>query len=75
MLSRAVRQTGLGSFLAEAAMTPVLLLTNGTSGAVAGGAVAAPMLVKRMVGNALPADRRVGVFVHRLLFDRDPSLA
>jgi glycerol-3-phosphate acyltransferase PlsY len=75
VLSRTVRQTGLGSFVAEAAMTPVLLVTNGTSGAVAGGAIAAPMLVKRVVGNAPPAERRVGVYVHRLLFDRDPEVA
>ena len=71
VLSRAVRQTGLGSFIAEAAMTPVLLVTNGTSGAVAGGAIAAPMLVKRVVGNARPTERRPGVYLHRLLFDRD----
>src|SRR5271169_1803904 len=38
VVSRAVHQTGLGAFLAEAVMTPVLFLTNGTSGAVAGGA-------------------------------------
>jgi glycerol-3-phosphate acyltransferase PlsY len=75
VLSRAVHQTGLGSFIAEAAMTPVLLVTNGTSGAVAGGAIAAPMLVKRVVGNAPPSERRVGVYVHRLLFDRDPEVA
>lgn len=75
VLSRTVRQTGLGSFVAEAAMTPVLLVTNGTSGAVAGGAIAAPMLVKRVIGNAPPAQRRVGVYVHRLLFDRDPEVA
>ena len=75
VVSRAVRQTGLGAFLAEALMTPVLFLTNGTSGAVAGGAIAAPMLVKRALGNGLPADRRPRVFVYRLLFDRDPSLA
>jgi len=75
VLSRAVRQTGLGSFVAEAAMTPVLLVTNGTSGAVAGGAIAAPMLVKRVVGNARPAERRPGVYLHRLLFDRDQDVA
>ena len=75
VLSRVFRQTGLGSFVAEAVMTPVLLVTNGTSGAVAGGAIAAPMLVKRVVGNARPAERGVGVYVHRLLFDRDPDLA
>ncbi len=73
VVSRFARQTGLGSFVAEAALTPVLAVTNGTSGAVAGGAIAAPMLVKRVVGNARPTTPGLGVYAHRLLFDRDTS--
>ena len=71
VLSRFARQTGVGAFAAEVALTPVLAVTNGTSGAVAGGAVAAPMLVKRVVGNGRPATPGVAVYVQRLLFDRD----
>jgi len=71
VLSRFARQTGLGSFVAEVALTPLLAVTNGTSGAVAGGAIAAPMLVKRVVGNRRPATPGLGVYTQRLLFDRD----
>src|ERR1039457_703345 len=71
VIGRAGHQTGLASFVAEALLAPVLAFTNGTGGAVAGGAVAAPMLVKRVIGNARPADPGVGVYVRRLLFDHD----
>jgi glycerol-3-phosphate acyltransferase PlsY len=69
--TRAFRQTGLGGFLGEVALTPVLVVTNGTSGAVAGGAIAAPMLVKRVVGNARPRDPSARTYLWRLLFDHD----
>jgi acyl phosphate:glycerol-3-phosphate acyltransferase len=69
--SRAFRQTGLGGFLGEVALTPVLVVTNGTSGAVAGGAIAAPMLVKRVIGNSRPRQPRGRAYVRRLLFDHD----
>ena len=68
---RAFRQTGLGGFLGEVALTPVLVITNGTTGAVAGGAIAAPMLVKRVVGNSRPRDRDARTYLRRLLFDHD----
>jgi glycerol-3-phosphate acyltransferase PlsY len=71
VVSRAFRQTGLGGFVGEVALAPVLAVTNGTTGAVAGGAVAAPMLVKRVIGNARPDEPGVGLYVRRLLFDRD----
>jgi acyl phosphate:glycerol-3-phosphate acyltransferase len=69
--TRAFRQTGLGGFLGEVALTPMLVITNGTSGAVAGGAIAAPMLVKRVVGNSRPNNPRVRSYLRRLLFDHD----
>jgi glycerol-3-phosphate acyltransferase PlsY len=71
VVTRTFRQTGLGGFLGEVALTPVLVVTNGTSGALAGGAIAAPMLVKRVVGNSRPRDPSVGAYVRRLLFDHD----
>ncbi len=69
--ARAFRQTGLGGFLGEVALTPMLVVTNGTSGAVAGGAIAAPMLVKRVVGNGRPRDPSARTYLRRLLFDHD----
>jgi glycerol-3-phosphate acyltransferase PlsY len=70
---RACRQTGLGGFAAEIALAPVLAITHGAAGAVAGGAVAAPMLVKRVVGNSRPPELGWRPYARRLLFDRDPG--
>ena len=72
-LSRFVRQTGLGSFIGEVLLAPVLAITNGASGAIAGGAVAAPMLLKRLMGNARPTEPGVRPYVQRLFFDRDSA--
>jgi len=70
------RQTGLGSFVALAALAPVLARTNGRRGAVAGACIAAPMVAKRLAGNrrAEGADRGA-VYVSRLLFDNDGESA
>ncbi len=73
VLGKAVRQTGLGGFFGEVALVPVLAITNGGHGAVAGAAVALPMLVKRMFANSRPTERGTGPYVRRLLFDRDPN--
>lgn len=72
-LSRFVRQTGLGSFIGEVLLAPVLAVANGASGAIAGGAVAAPMLLKRLVGNARPTESGLRPYVQRLFFDRDSA--
>jgi acyl phosphate:glycerol-3-phosphate acyltransferase len=71
VVGRAFRQTAFGGFVAELALAPALALTNGATGALAGGAVAVPMLAKRLVGNAAPANAGVRTYVQRLLFDRD----
>ena len=70
------RQTGLGSFVALAALAPVLARTNGRRGAIAGTCIAMPMVAKRLAGNR-PAqgDDRRGVYVNRLLFDNDGEAA
>jgi hypothetical protein len=73
-----IRHTGLVAFAAEVALVPVLALTNGSDGALAGAAVALPMLLKRMLGNTRPKELstrrdRSRVYLHRLLFDRDPA--
>ncbi|MFI5053194.1 MAG: glycerol-3-phosphate acyltransferase [Acidimicrobiia bacterium] len=76
-VGRLARQTALVAFVAEIALVPVLALTNGSDGALAGAAVALPMLLKRLLGNTPPTGPsarrdRSRVYLHRLLFDRDP---
>ena len=62
-----------GGLVGEVLLAPVLALTNGTRGAVAGGAIALPMLAKRVMGNARPAEPGLPAYWHRLLYDRDPE--
>jgi glycerol-3-phosphate acyltransferase PlsY len=70
---RLARQTGLGGFVADVALVPVLAATQGRRGALAGAAVAVPLLAKRIVGNRPPAERTASVYLHRLLYDCDPG--
>jgi glycerol-3-phosphate acyltransferase PlsY len=72
MVGRWFGQTGLGGFVGELSLTPVLAITNGRDGALAGACIAVPMLMKRLIGNTRPRDDRRRVYVHRLLFDSDP---
>jgi glycerol-3-phosphate acyltransferase PlsY len=69
---RLARRTGLGSFLADLALVPVLARTRGRAGVLAGAAVAAPLLAKRLAGNRPPARPSLWAYAHRLLFDADP---
>jgi glycerol-3-phosphate acyltransferase PlsY len=71
VLGRFVRQTGLGSFVAQIALTPVTALTHGSVGALSGVCVATPMLLKRLLGNRPPARRDARTYLRRLVFDRD----
>lgn len=73
VVARAFRQTGVGGFVGEVLLAPVLAVTNGPVGALAGGAVGVPMLVKRIVGNVRPTEPGWRVYMHRLLFDHDPG--
>lgn len=66
---RLLRQTALGSLAAQLAIMPALAALEGPQGALAGAAVVAPMLAKRVAGNAPAARPRV--WVTRLLVDRD----
>ncbi len=52
---RLCRQTGLGSFVADVALVPVLARTRGRAGLLAGAGVAGVMLAKRCGGQS-PAD-------------------
>ncbi len=67
-----VRHAAPGTLLAQAALVPVLAMTRGRRGAIAGALVLAPMLAKRLLGNAPPRGPRPGrVYLARLLHDRD----
>lgn len=70
---RLCRQTGLGSFVADVALVPVLARTRGRAGLLAGAGVAGVMLAKRLAGNRPPVRPGVDVYLHRLLYDRDPG--
>ncbi|HEY8526395.1 MAG TPA: glycerol-3-phosphate acyltransferase [Acidimicrobiales bacterium] len=70
---RLARQTGLGSFLADLALIPVLHRTRGRAGVLMGAAIVVPLLAKRLMGNHRPARRGLGVYMERLVFDRDPD--
>ena len=63
LLGKAARETGLGGFVGELALVPAL----------AAAAVAIPMLVKRMLGNAPPSEGGMRPYARRLVFDRDPE--
>jgi glycerol-3-phosphate acyltransferase PlsY len=65
--------TGMGGFVAELALTPALAVWGGEVGALAGACIAVPMLAKRVLGNSRPTSERRRVYLHRLLYDRDPA--
>jgi glycerol-3-phosphate acyltransferase PlsY len=77
VIGRAAGQTGLGGFVAELALVPLLAVTDGRDGAIVGVCIVVPMLLKRVLGNARPTPVDGGrlrrVYLHRLVFDRDPS--
>jgi glycerol-3-phosphate acyltransferase PlsY len=72
VVGKCFRKTGLGGFVAEVALTPVLALLEGATGALAGAAIAVPMLVKRLAGNGRPERADARTFLTRLLYDREP---
>ena len=73
VVGKAFRETGLGGFVAEVALTPVLALLEGAAGALAGAAIAVPMLLKRIAGNGRPARADARTYLTRLLYDREPA--
>lgn len=70
-IGRLVRHSGIGTLLGQLAVIPVLRTTRGPKGALAGVAVVAPMLLKRLAGNSRPARRTPALYAARLVFDRD----
>jgi glycerol-3-phosphate acyltransferase PlsY len=75
ILGKVFGETAVGALVAEIALTPVLAVTYGAVGALAGISVAIPMLVKRVVGNKPAAPPRAQTYRNRILFDRDQRVA
>lgn len=74
---RLLRHTALGSLAADVALVPVLALTHGANGALAGASVALVLVAKRLAGNGRPAPgSTTRVWLNRLLYDADsPALS
>jgi len=70
-IGRLLSKTALVSFVAALLVTPLLAVTHGSIGALAGAAVVVPMLAKRLLGNAVPEGSRIEALRNRLLYDRD----
>jgi glycerol-3-phosphate acyltransferase PlsY len=68
---RLIRQTALGSLLAELAAVPVARRTGGPPSAWAAAGVVVPMMIKRLAGNARPMTGSTAPYVWRFLVDRD----
>jgi glycerol-3-phosphate acyltransferase PlsY len=70
-LGRLLHETGLTSFVADAALVPALAAARGRRGALLGACVVTPMLVKRALGNQPPVRPGWRSRAQRVLFDRD----
>jgi hypothetical protein len=78
-VGRLFRHTGLGSFVAQAALPGALAITAGwpatvadpVVGATLGAALVVPMWAKRLMGNGPRRRARPAVCLSRLLFDND----
>jgi glycerol-3-phosphate acyltransferase PlsY len=75
ILGKVFGETAVGALVAELALTPVLAVTHGAVGALAGISIAIPMLVKRVVGNAPAKPPRGQTYRNRILYDRDDRVA
>lgn len=64
-------ETALGCFVADVVLVPVTGRLHGRGGRVAAWAVLVPIVAKRLMGNAPPAQRRPATYLCRVLFDRD----
>ncbi|HMC52927.1 MAG TPA: glycerol-3-phosphate acyltransferase [Acidimicrobiales bacterium] len=70
-LGRLAGESAVGVLVADLAMVPFLSRFGGRRGRLAGAAVVVPMLLKRLSGNARPVSPGAGVYLWRLLLDRD----
>lgn len=70
-LGRLAGETAAGCAVADLALVPTLHRIGGAGQSAAGAAVLLPIVAKRLTGNAPPARRGAGVYLRRLLLDRD----
>ncbi len=70
-LGKLAGETALGSFIADLLLVPVSARAHGRRGGTAALAVLVPIVAKRLLGNAPPAQRVPSVYVCRLVFDRE----
>jgi glycerol-3-phosphate acyltransferase PlsY len=70
-VGRLASRTGIGCFVAQVAIAPVLGMIYGGKGLLFGLCLTIPMLVKRVLGNEAPERRDGRMYLSRLLFDRD----
>jgi glycerol-3-phosphate acyltransferase PlsY len=71
-LGKVLGETAIGALMADVLLVPIVAAVHGHVAALAAGAVLVPILVKRVAGNAPPAqDDRWRIYGHRLLLDRD----
>ena len=70
-LGKIAGETAIGSFVADLALVPVVARVHGRAGCIAASAVLAPIVAKRLMGNAPPRRPGPSVYLNRLLLDRD----
>lgn len=70
-VGKLARYTSVGSFVSQAALTPILAVTDGRSGLVLGLATVVPMWAKRVAGNRSPPQLTAGALLYRLVRDHD----
>ncbi len=68
---RLIRQTAIGSLVAELAAVPVARRTRGPAAGWAAAGVVIPMMIKRLAGNKRPAPGSTAPYLWRFLLDRD----
>lgn len=74
-IGKLLGQTGLGSFVAQALLVPLLLLLDWDGAPLAGALIVLVLWIKRVIGNAPPSGWRARTFASRLLFDHDDAFA
>ncbi|MDQ3877102.1 MAG: glycerol-3-phosphate acyltransferase [Actinomycetota bacterium] len=72
-VGRLASQTGLGCFVAQVAIVPVLGALYGGKGVLFGSCLTVPMLAKRVLGNEPPEHHDARMYASRLFFDRDAT--
>lgn len=71
LAGRLAGETALGCLAADLALVPLCAKAHGRSGFTAAAGVLVPILTKRLAGNRRPSRATTGVYLCRLLFDRD----